>query len=74
MGPPGDLDCQGGHPRAHRWVSEKHWQAYRPEIRFGLNRRFWERELCERPVKACVSTGTLAYPQLTKKDAANRPL
>ena len=54
--------------------SEMHLQAYLPEIRFGLNRRFWERELCRCSMKPWVSTGTLAYHQLTKKDAANSPL
>ncbi len=59
---------------AHRGVSEKHLQAYLSEICSRFNRRFWERELFDRLVKACVSTGTLTYHQLTKKDAANRSL
>jgi len=50
---------------AHRGVSEKHLQAYLSEIAYRFNRRYWERELFDRLVKACVSTGTLTYRQLT---------
>ena len=58
----------------HRGVSEKHLQAYPSEVCYRFNRRFWEMELFDRLVKACVMTGTVTYQQLTKKDAANRPL
>jgi hypothetical protein len=50
---------------AHRGVSEKHLQAYLAEIAYRFNRRYWEKELFDRLVKACVSTGTLTYDQLT---------
>lgn len=50
---------------AHRGVSEKHLQAYLSEVCYRFNRRYWERELFDRLVKACVSTGTLTYHQLT---------
>lgn len=50
---------------AHRGVSEKHLQAYLSEIAYRFNRRYWEKELFDRLVKACVSTGTLTYGQLT---------
>jgi hypothetical protein len=59
---------------AHRGVSQKHLQAYLTEVCYRFNRRFWEMELFDRLVKACVMTGTVTYHQLTKKDAANRPL
>lgn len=59
---------------AHRGVSQKHLQAYLTEVCYRFNRRFWERELFDRLVKACVSTGTLTYHQLIKKDAASRSL
>jgi len=60
----------------HRGVSQKHLQAYLSEVCYRFNRRFWEMELFvfDRLVKACVMTGTVTYHQLTKKDAANRPL
>ncbi len=50
---------------AHRGVSEKHLQAYLSEVAYRFNRRYWEKELFDRLVKACVSTGTLTYDQLT---------
>jgi hypothetical protein len=59
---------------ANRGVSRKHLQAYLTEVCYRINRRFCERELFDRLVKACVSTGTLTYDQLTKKGAANRSL
>jgi hypothetical protein len=58
----------------HRGVSQQHLQAYLAEVCYRFNRRFWERELFDRLVKACVSTGTLTYYQLTKKEAAKRSL
>lgn len=53
---------------AHRGVSEKHLQAYLSEIAYRFNRRYWEKELFDRLVKACVSTGTLTYSQLIAPD------
>lgn len=53
---------------AHRGVSEKHLQAYLSEITYRFNRRYWEKELFDRLVKACVSTGTLTYRQLMAPD------
>lgn len=49
---------------AHRGVSEKHLQPYLSEICYRFNRRFWERELFDRLIKACVSTETITYLQL----------
>ncbi len=53
---------------AHRGVSEKHLQSYLSEICYRFNRRFWERELFDRLIKACVSTETMTYPQLVKTE------
>ena len=53
---------------AHRGVSEKHLQAYLSEITYRFNRRYWEKELFDRLVKACVSTGTVTYSQLVAPD------
>jgi len=44
---------------SHRGVSEKHLQAYLSEICYRFNRRFWEKQLFDRLVKACVSTQTI---------------
>jgi len=48
----------------HRGVSEKHLQSYLSEVCYRFNRRFWEKELFDRLVKACVSTKTITYPEL----------
>ena len=53
---------------AHRGVSEKHLQSYLSEICYRFNRRFWEKELFDRLIKACVSTETITYSNLTKTD------
>ena len=49
---------------AHRGVSEKHLQSYLSEICYRFNRRFWERELFDRLIRACVSTETITYSKL----------
>ena len=50
----------------HRGVSEKHLQSYLSEVCYRFNRRFWERELFDRLVKACLSTETITYPKLVR--------
>jgi hypothetical protein len=52
----------------HRGVSEKHLQSYLSEVFYIFNRRFWEKELFDRLVKACVSTRTITYPELVDAD------
>ena len=51
---------------AHRGASEKHLQSYLSEICYRFNRRFWERELFDRLIKACVSTETITYSGLVQ--------
>lgn len=53
---------------SHRGVSEKHLQLYLSEICYRFNRRFWEKELFDRLIKACVSTETITYSELIKTD------
>lgn len=48
----------------HRGGSEKHLQAYLSEIRYRLNRRFWENELFDRLIQACVTAETITYKKL----------
>ena len=48
----------------HRGVSEKHLQSYLSEICYRFNRRFWEKELLDRLIQACVSTDTITYKEL----------
>lgn len=51
---------------AHRGVSPQHLQSYLAEICYRFNRRFWEKELFDRLVRACVSTETITYRDLTR--------
>jgi hypothetical protein len=53
---------------AHRGVSEKHLQSYLSEVCYRFNRRFWERELFDRLIKACISTETITYSKLIKNE------
>jgi len=48
----------------HRGVSSKHLQSYLSEICYRFNRRFWEKEIFDRLVLACVSTQTITYKGL----------
>ena len=50
---------------SHRGVSQKHLQAYLSEFCYRFNRRFWEKELFDRLIKACVSSETITYRRLT---------
>jgi hypothetical protein len=54
---------------AHRGVSEKHLQSYLSEVCYRFNRRFWEKELFDRLISACVSTKTVTYPELVARKA-----
>lgn len=51
----------------HRGVSKKYLQSYLSEICYRFNRRFWEKELFDRLVKACVSTNTITFLELIAK-------
>jgi transposase-like protein len=53
---------------AHRGVSEKHLQAYLSEICYRFNRRFWEKELFDRLVQACISTKTITHDDLIQRN------
>jgi len=52
----------------HRGVSGKHLQSYLSEVCYRFNRRFWEKELFDRLVQACISTETLTYKELVGKN------
>ena len=53
---------------SHRGVSEKHLQSYLSEICYRFNRRFWEKELFDRLVQACILTEALTYNELINID------
>ena len=46
-------------------VSEKHLNRYLAECCYRFNRRFWDSELFNRTVNACVSTNTMTFAELT---------
>jgi len=52
----------------HRGVSEKHLQSYLSEVCYRFNRRYWEKELFDRLVRACASSQTITYDKLTESD------
>jgi predicted RNA-binding Zn-ribbon protein involved in translation (DUF1610 family) len=54
---------------SHRGVSEKHLQSYLSEVCYRFNRRFWEKELFDRLIQACVSTETITYKELVHKES-----
>jgi transposase-like protein len=51
----------------HRGVSDKHLESYLAEIGYRFNRRFWEKQLFDRLVQACVTTETITYSELTSR-------
>jgi len=51
----------------HRGVSEKHLQSYLSEVCYRFNRRFWEKELFDRLIRACASTRTVTYAELSMR-------
>ncbi|HOX38094.1 MAG TPA: IS1595 family transposase [Candidatus Brocadiia bacterium] len=53
----------------HRGVSAKHLHSYMGEVCYRFNRRFWERQLFDRLIKACVSTPTVTYDQLVSRES-----
>ena len=52
---------------SHRGVSNKHLESYLNEICYRFNRRFWERELFDRLIQACLSSETITYAELVGK-------
>ncbi len=52
---------------AHRGVSNKHLESYLNEVCYCFNRRFWERELFDRLIQACVSSEAVTYAELVGK-------
>jgi hypothetical protein len=53
----------------HRGVSKKDLQAYLSEIAYRFNCRFWERELFDRLIQACVCAETITYEKLVHPNA-----
>lgn len=49
----------------HRF-GQKHLQAYLDEFCYRFNRRFWENQLFDRLLAACINCETITYGQLTQ--------
>lgn len=49
---------------AHRGASGKYLQSYLSEIAYRFNRRYWEKELFDRLIQACVTAETITYKEL----------
>jgi transposase-like protein len=56
----------------HRGVSAKHLESYLGEICYRFNRRYWEKELFDRLVQACVTTNTITYATLIARPRTAR--
>jgi transposase-like protein len=52
---------------SHRGVSEKHLHAYLSEICYRFNRRFWEKELFDRLIAACITSETITQDDIVHK-------
>jgi transposase-like protein len=48
----------------HHGVSAKHLQRYLSEFCYRFNRRFWEPQLFDRTLNACVTTSTITFAEL----------
>lgn len=48
----------------HHGVSGKHLRRYLSEFCYRFNRRFWESQLFDRTLNACVATSTVTYAEL----------
>ena len=54
------------------FTSDKHLESYLTEFCFRFNRRFWERELFDRLVQACVTTDTITYQEVIMRPRTRR--
>ena len=57
---------------AHRGVSNKHLESYLNEICYRFNRRFWERELFDRLIQACLSSDGVTYAELAGRPPTSK--
>lgn len=45
-------------------MSQKHLQSYLGEVCYRFNRRYWEKQLFDRLMRACISSTTVTYGDL----------
>ncbi len=46
-------------------IGRKHLQSYLDEFCYRFNRRRWEKELFDRLIRACATSGGVTYSELT---------
>jgi transposase-like protein len=57
-------NLKGNLRGVHHGVSEKHLDRYLAEFSYRFNRRYWDSQLFNRTVVACVSTSTVTFAEL----------
>jgi hypothetical protein len=57
-------NIKGNIRGVYKGVANKHLQRYLDEFRYRFNRRFWEDQLFERVLYACLNTPTVTYSEL----------
>ena len=59
-------NIKGNIRGVYHGVSNKHLDRYLAEFRYRFNRRFWEPQMFDRIITACVGTGTISYSELNE--------
>ncbi len=57
-------NVKGNIRGVYHGVSEKHLPRYLAEFCYRFNRRFWEDQMFNRMIAACVGTQTITFPEL----------
>ena len=57
-------NCKGIIKGIHHGVSEKHLHYFLAEFCYRFNRRFWQDQLFDRMIYACLSTNTVTFAEL----------
>ena len=57
-------NMKGNIRGVYHGVSPKHLERYLPEFCYRFNRRFWESQMFDRLLTACVSTSTITFSEL----------
>lgn len=57
-------NCKGILRGIHHGVSKKHLHLYLAEFCYRFNRRFWQDQVFDRMIKACLSTNTITLAEL----------
>lgn len=58
-------NCKSLLRGTHHGVSAKHLHRYLAEFCYRFNRRFWQKQIFERMIHACLTTSTITMTELT---------